>query len=148
MDPMPSIARVQRTPIRLSPSGPFPTTGSQHDQMSSNSSTTDLTSLAAGTVAVTPTAAGSVLVTGVGAYVYDPDSIGSSFILGGIHGMTTSSYSIGIAYLIQGAATSVNPVWGMSSADVLATVIDTWKPTSAGPTGPKKGTLTLVGVGR
>jgi len=83
------------------------------DQQSTNSNSSS-TTIATGSI--TPTQAGELIVTGVASGADNtPPSVNSGFTLADT--ATGSGHDlVGLAYLIQGAASAVNPTWTLNAA--------------------------------
>jgi hypothetical protein len=97
---------------------------------------------------ITPTQAGELVVTGI-ATDFDPTMINSGFALeehlaniNGVH------FGVGIAWLIQTAAASVNPTWTISASGEAADSIASFKLAGSITAGPTPGSLSVTGVGR
>jgi len=115
------------------------------------------------TPSVTPANANSLVITAVafdgpGSPIPDTSSISGSFTIrehmpcnacDAPATGTADGFGIGFAYLVQTAAASAGPTWTLNTAvDNVVTDIAVYKSNVVTPTGPKKGTLLTLGVGR
>jgi hypothetical protein len=96
---------------------------------------------------ITPTSPDNVAMSAL-TYYSGTLSIDSGFmILDSLATVPGQSYGLAFAYKIQSSATSVNPVWTVTSDNYVASNFDI-KSTAASVTGPKINSLTQMGVGK